>query len=99
MSSGLPFKLPVRVTPYTHSELCEIHYADGGLLGSGFTPEEAYALATIINGYAAMREALESMPRPSRMGGMSDFGIRILAWQAKVDAALNPPAAKEARDE
>lgn len=97
MANELPFKLPVRVaeTPLSGRELFQILGADGYVVADDMFRDEADAIVAALNGYAAMREALESMPRPSRMGGMSDFGIRILVWQAKVDAALNPPAAKE----
>lgn len=35
-----------------------------------------------------LRKVLEDMPRPRLQGSMTEFGERILQWQAKVDSAL-----------
>lgn len=91
MSSELPFKLPVRKR--ADRIWFDIIDSDGAtLISERLSEPVADAIVAALNGYAAMREALESMPRPLRMGGMSDFGIRILVWQAKVDAALTAAA-------
>lgn len=82
MSSELPFRLPVRRS----SSIGEIKDADGIVVARTPGATNADAIVAALNGYAAMREALENMPRPSSTGDMTEFGRRVLHWQASVDA-------------
>ncbi len=106
MANELPFKLPVRIE--STGEADWVIDAGNHHIAQCYDCTDAEGIVAALNGYAAMREALEAMsdfmdseyfPWEQFKGESSNRMGKCSRLMRNAFAALNPPAAKEARDE
>lgn len=97
MANELPFRLPVRAKKqHEGRQTFQLVDASGYVIADQLLKDDADAIVASLNGYAAMREALIKVRDGIKSTRFGDYPNEL---ERLCVAALNPPAAKEARDE